>query len=280
MSSASSTPGASPVPADPPRRAAVLGSPVRHSRSPDLHRAAYAALGLAGWTYERVECDAAGLAPLVDSLGPEWVGLSVTMPAKLAALARADEVSERAAAVGAANTLVRTARGWRADCTDVDGVRGALDELGADVAAGPVLLLGAGGTARAVVAALADLGAPEVVVAVREPARAGGVLATAERVGLPARVLRLAEADPAAAVVTVSTVPAAAQPALVARHGRAARLLDVLYDPWPTPLAAAVLAGGGRVVGGDRVLLHQAFGQVVAFTGRPAPREAMAAALA
>ncbi|GAB2927266.1 shikimate dehydrogenase [Rhodococcus aerolatus] len=263
----------------------MLGSPVGHSRSPDLHRAAYAALGLTGWTYTRVECDAAGLAPLVDGLGPEWVGLSVTMPAKLAALGRADTRSERSAAVGAANTLVRRDGGWWADCTDVDGAAGALAELGhgrPDVAGRPVLVLGAGGTARAVVAALAREQVAEVVVAVREPARADGVRATAERLGVPLRVVRLdaVTAEAGAAAACVSTVPADAQAALVDALAPVRSLLDVVYHPWPTPLAAAVLARGGRVVGGARVLLHQAFGQVEAFTGLPAPRAAMAAALA
>lgn len=274
-------------PADPPgpRRAAVLGSPVGHSRSPDLHRAAYAALGLAGWTYERVECDAAGLAPLVDGLGPEWVGLSVTMPAKLAALQRADARSDRAVAVGSANTLVRRDGGWWADCTDVDGITGALAELEhghPDLVGRAVVVLGAGGTARAVVAALARERVGEVVLAVREPGRADGARATADRLGVPARVVRLDDvtAEVAAAAVCVSTVPADAQAALVGPLAPVRALLDVVYHPWPTPLAAAVLAAGGRVVGGARVLMHQAFGQVEAFTGLPAPRAAMAAALA
>ncbi|MGW4356685.1 hypothetical protein ACWELJ_31840, partial [Nocardia sp. NPDC004582] len=106
------------------RRAAVLGSPIAHSRSPQLHLAAYRALGL-DWSYERIECTGEQLPGLVDGLGPEWVGLSVTMPGKVAALGYADERTERAELVGSANTLVRTDSGWRADCTDVDGVRGA-----------------------------------------------------------------------------------------------------------------------------------------------------------
>ena len=109
-----------------PRKAAVLGKPVAHSLSPVLHGAAFAALGLTGWTYERIEASAEELPGLVRAAGPEWAGFSVTMPGKRAALDHADEVTSRAAAVGAANTLVRTATGWLADCTDVDGVTGAL----------------------------------------------------------------------------------------------------------------------------------------------------------
>ena len=126
------------------RKAAVLGSPVAHSRSPQLHLAAYRALGLDDWTYERIECTAEQLPPLVGSLGPEWVGLSVTMPGKFAALAVADERTRRAEQVGSANTLVRTGRGWRADNTDIDGVAGALGHLRDPQRA---IVLGSGGTA-------------------------------------------------------------------------------------------------------------------------------------
>jgi shikimate dehydrogenase len=110
-------------------RAAVLGSPVAHSLSPVLHSAAYAALGLE-WTYERVECDEDALPGLLASLGPEWVGLSVTMPGKRVALSCATSATARAQAVGAANTLVRAVDGWHADCTDIDGVTGALRTAG------------------------------------------------------------------------------------------------------------------------------------------------------
>ncbi|HEY0637286.1 MAG TPA: shikimate dehydrogenase, partial [Pseudonocardiaceae bacterium] len=114
----------------PVRHAAVLGSPVAHSLSPVLHRAAFAALGLGGWTYRAVECDDAALPGFVAGLGADWVGLSVTMPGKRAALAVAAAASPAAVVVGAANTLVRRDDGWFADCTDVDGVVGALRAAG------------------------------------------------------------------------------------------------------------------------------------------------------
>src|SRR5260370_21064070 len=88
------------------RRAAVLGSPIKHSLSPVLHRAAYQALDLHGWHYDKIECDEPGLSRLVDSMEPEWAGLSLTMPLKRVALTVADEVSPLAEAIGAANTLV------------------------------------------------------------------------------------------------------------------------------------------------------------------------------
>ncbi len=261
------------------RRAAVLGSPIGHSRSPQLHLAAYRALGLTGWTYERIECTAAELPALVGGMGPEWVGLSVTMPNKFAALAFADERTDRAALVGSANTLVRTATGWRADNTDIDGVAGAL---------GPVsgtrgLVLGAGGTAPAAVAALAQLGLRKVTVAARNPDKAAVLVELAARLGLDAAWCPLEEAGLAEAVgstaVVISTLPADAAAAYAPVLAGTPLLLDAIYDPWPTPLAAAVTAAGGRVVSGLQMLLHQAFAQVEQFTGQPAPRAQMAAAL-
>nr|GLK37348.1 putative shikimate-5-dehydrogenase [Rhodococcus wratislaviensis] len=266
------------------RKAAVLGSPIAHSRSPQLHLAAYRALGLTGWTYDRIECDGERLPGLVSGLGPEWVGLSVTMPGKIAALEFASERTERAVAIGSANTLVRIEGGWRADCTDVDGVSGALTAGGVGTIAGAeAVVVGAGGTARPALVALADMGVKSVTVVARDAGRAAGALGCAKSVGLDVRLLGFDSpelgARCAAASALVSTVPSAAITEYADILGRAPFVLDAIYDPWPTPLAAAVEAAGGTVVGGLSMLLHQAFGQVEQFTGRPAPREAMAAAL-
>src|SRR6478735_7467754 len=142
-------------------RAAVLGSPVAHSLSPALHRAGYAAAGLTGWEYQRIECDAATLPGLVAGSGPEWAGFSVTMPGKSAAASMADQRSARVAALGVANTLVRRDGGWLAENTDADGLIGALRAAGAP-APKRVLLLGGGGTAASVIAALSELGTDDV----------------------------------------------------------------------------------------------------------------------
>ncbi|MFD1813926.1 shikimate dehydrogenase [Rhodococcus gannanensis] len=267
-----------------PRKAAVLGKPIDHSRSPDLHLAAYRALGLTGWTYERIECTGEQLPGLVDGLGPEWVGLSVTMPGKVAALNHAVERTERAVQVGSANTLVRIDGGWRADCTDVDGVVGALAEVGVtDLSGAAVVVVGAGGTSRPALRAFADLGAAEVTVVARSADRAADTLACAATIGLCARYQDFSVADLGAAcadaAVVMSTVPAAAAEAVAPAIARAPVVFDAIYDPWPTPLAAAVAAAGGTVVDGLRMLLNQAFGQVEQFTGMPAPREAMASAV-
>ena len=267
------------------RKAAVLGSPVAHSRSPQLHLAAYRALGLDDWTYQRIECDADELPSLVRSLGPEWVGLSVTMPGKFAALQVADERTERAELVGSANTLVRTPAGWRADNTDVDGVAGALAASASRRPGGMhrALVLGSGGTAPAAVAGLAALGVTEITVAARSADKAARLLDLGSRLGVATAFIGLTDPALRAAAeradVAVSTIPAEAAAGIADAVAPVPVLLDAIYDPWPTPLARAVAAAGGEVISGLQMLLNQAFSQVEQFTGRPAPREQMAAAL-
>ena len=257
-----------------PRKAAVLGSPISHSRSPQLHLAAYRALGLDGWTYDRIECTADELPVLVAGFGPEWVGVSVTMPGKFAALRFADERTARAELVGSANTLVRSQGGWRADNTDIDGVKGALGPV-----AGRAAVLGSGGTAPAVVVGLAELGVQDISVVARNLEKAARLVAIGARLGVEIRWIELGTTLVDVDVV-VSTVPAD----VAAQHADTVAatplLLDAIYDPWPTPLATAVEAAGGKVVSGLQMLLHQAFAQVEQFTGRPAPTEAMRTALA
>lgn len=251
----------------------MLGSPIAHSRSPQLHLAAYHALGLVGWTYERIECTADQLPRLVGDFGSDWVGVSVTMPGKFAALRFADERTARADLVGSANTLVRTQKGWRADNTDVDGVTGALGEV-----SGAAAVLGSGGTAPAVVVGLAELGVKDISVVARNRDRAEPLLALAALVGARTRWIELG--TPLVDIdVVVSTIPADVAAAHVDTLAATPVLLDAIYDPWPTPLAVAVEAAGGRVISGLEMLLHQAFAQVQQFTGFPAPKEAMRAAL-
>ena len=262
------------------RRAAVLGSPISHSRSPQLHLAAYRALGLDDWTYDRIECTAEQLPALVRGLGTEWVGLSVTMPGKFAALRVADEATARARLVGSANTLVRVSGGWHADNTDVDGVVGALSGVRAHDRA---MVVGSGGTAPAVIVGLAELGARQITVTARNAEKAAPLVALAARCGAEARFCDITGAaltDEVASIdVMVNTVPADALAPYVPALAATPWLLDAIYDPWPTPLAAEVLARGGRVLSGLEMLLNQAFSQVEQFTGCAAPRDAMRAAL-
>lgn len=259
----------------------MVGKPVAHSLSPVLHAAAYEALGLS-WTYTRLEASESELPALVAGLDESWVGLSVTMPGKRAALELAGVATPRATAVGAANTLVRQADGWAADCTDVDGVAGALRAAGCTSGTTGVVL-GAGGTACAALAGLATLGLTSATVVVREAARASAAVACASAVGLEIEVRTWARTDFAAlassASVLVNTTPPEAVSSLVGDLSLAPCVLDVIYHPWPTPLASAVTERGGLLATGLDMLLHQAFGQVEQFTGEQAPRETMRDAL-
>lgn len=303
----------------------MLGSPVQHSLSPLLHRAAYAALGL-GWRYDAYAVEAAaGLAGFVAALGPEWVGLSLTRPLKEAALGLADEVDPVAARAGAANTLL-LGEPRLALNTDVGGLRALLaahDLLRPQ----EVAVLGAGATARSALVAL-DGSATDVVVLAREPTRVSD-LGRLE-LSYPVRVVALgddgARGEALGRPLVVNTTPTGALDRLApevsggaaglgsaGRGGADARAavrgtargssssaagavdgsgtgaprvparsgsyVDVVYDPWPTPLAGAYRSTGRAVVGGLELLVHQAALQVEAMTGRPAPIDAMWAAV-
>ncbi|WP_119730776.1 shikimate dehydrogenase [Thermomonospora amylolytica] len=261
-------------------RAAVLGSPIAHSLSPVLHRAAYAAMGLSGWTYEAVECDEAGLAPFLDGLGGDWAGLSLTMPLKRTALKLVDEVSELAATVGGANTvLLRDGRRY-GDNTDVYGIVTALTEAGV-TAPRTVAVLGAGATAASSLAALRELGVRSVTLCVRDRTRAGETCEVGRRLGLTIEVTELGGLERVLpADLVISTLPGrAADPYADRVAGSCGALFDVVYAPWPTATARAVERAGGIVVGGFPMLLHQAVRQVELMTGRrDVPVEAMRAA--
>lgn len=299
-------------------KAAVLGSPITHSLSPVLHRAAYRALGLDGWTYQAVECDEAGLPGLLAGCGPDWAGLSLTMPLKRAVLPLLDRVEPLAAEVGAANTVIFHAGARHGHNTDVPGMVAALAEAapaghgpgvspprgvsargdgspgpaaagvpggvpgGAAGGPGEVLIVGAGATACSALAAIRDLGAREATVAARDPAGAAGLLDAARRLGMAVRLAAFDDPPVSAPAVLVSTVPAGAAGFYAERIASAALhpglVFDVVYEPWPTPLAAAARGAGVTVVSGFALLLHQAAGQVVLMTGKPAPVGEMRAA--
>ena len=253
-------------------RAAVLGRPVGHSLSPALHRAAYAALGL-DWRYDAVEVGEQELPAFLDGLGPDWAGLSLTMPLKQAVLPLLDDVDPLARDVAAANTVVlREGRrsGWN---TDVQGIVAALAEAGVSRASRAVVL-GGGATARSALAALARLGERSPVLVVRsEPV---DTLAAAERLGIRPQVVAWSPEVLDGCDLLLSTLPAGAADAVAPHVGAVPALLDVVYAPWPTPLAAACR---GVVVSGLAMLLHQAAAQVELMTGRPAPIGQMRAAL-
>ena len=280
-------------------RAAVLGHPISHSKSPALHRAAYAHLGVA-LDYSAVDVTEDALPAFMARVredvraGESWRGLSVTMPLKSGMVREVDEVRGVARDLGVINTVAfeRPAPGDTAGATrligyntDVAGIVNALRHAGA-ASAPTAVVLGGGGTSAAAIAALKELGAPDADIFVRDVTRAAEARAAAAALGLPIRVLPLAGAAAAVAGadVVISTLPPrAADPLagdLVERFAhRAARpsrktaaprpgvLLDVAYDPWPSRIASAWQEAGGTVIPGLEMLIYQAVEQVRHFTG-------------
>ncbi len=271
-------------------RAAVLGHPIAHSLSPVLHRAAYEAAGL-DWTYDAIDVDEPDLAGFLAGCGDEWGGLSLTMPLKVEAARLADFIEPQARLVGAINTLVPSGHGayrqWVGANTDIHGIVAAIAEAGCSTAATGVVL-GGGATATSAIAALGRLGVTRPVVAVRSRGRAGALLRAASKMGLSVRLVDLAdEALPEAMIAAdavISTVPHAASEVFadavaVTRGHIPGVLLDVVYSPPVSVLAAAWTEGGGRAVNGTRMLLHQAAEQFRLMTSREAPVAAMDSAL-
>ena len=251
----------------------MLGQPIAHSLSPALHRAAYAALGL-DWRYDAVEVAEAELAGFLDGLGPEWAGLSLTMPLKAAVLPLLDEVSDLARDVAAANTVLLGDGRRSGHNTDVPGIVAALAEAGV-VSVRRAVVLGGGATARSALAALAALGCTTPVLVVRSsPDRTSEA---AERLGVRPTVVPWSPSVLDGCDLLVSTLPPGAADPLAPHVSAVPALLDVVYDPWPTALAAGCT---GVVVSGAAMLLHQAAEQVRLMTGRTAPLEVMRQALA
>jgi shikimate dehydrogenase len=258
------------------RRCAVLGSPIEHSLSPVLHRAAYAAAGL-NWSYDAREVREADLPGFIDALDDEWRGLSLTMPLKRTVVPLLDELSERAEQARAANTVILEDRRRVGHNTDIPGAVAAINER----FSGPVesaMILGGGATASSTLLALADLGCRTITLVVRDASRAVETLEAASR--HPARPdvdVRTFSTAPAEVDILVSTIPAAAQAELAVGLAEKARVVfDVVYDPWPTPLASFAGAEARTLVSGLDLLVHQACGQFTLMTGiADAPVEAM-----
>ena len=259
-------------------RAAVLGHPISHSKSPALHRAAYARLGV-DIDYTAIDVTVPDLPAFMEMVRgePGWRGLSVTMPLKTAMVLEVDEVRGVAGILGVVNTVVFEADGTSVRRvgynTDVAGIVNAVRHAGV-VAAPSAVILGGGGTSAAAIAALKDLGAPSAEVFVRDVGRAAEARAASDGVGLPIRVLPLsgAAAALAAADVVISTLPPRGADALADElaglHAPTPGvLLDVAYDPWPSRIASVWQDGGGAVVPGLEMLLYQAVEQVRFFSG-------------
>lgn len=247
-----------------PTTLAVWGSPVAHSRSPELHAAAYAVLGLP-WSYTRREVDAAGFDAALAGLGPEWRGLSLTMPLKERAFAAAARRDRRAELTGAVNTLrLSPDAGPHGVNTDVGGLVGALGELG--VSSPEVArLVGAGATASSAIVALGELGARRVDVCARRLVSIAPLVDLGDRIGVDVHPYPLGTTPDGAADVSISTLPGGTvlSPEIVSSLvvGGGA-LLDVAYSPWPSALAEAWSSADARVMSGLSMLLHQALLQV------------------
>ncbi len=262
--------------AGPPRRAAVLGSPIAHSLSPVLHRAAYARLGLTGWSYGRHEVDEAALPRLFPRRDldhePEgaWAGLSLTMPLKRAVIPLLDEADPTALAVNAVNTLIFRADGSRYGTnTDVSGLAAALARARRVSGATAPPSSAPGPTAGSALAALSELVDGPITVYLRNPARLAEFDALVAHFGLELDARPWSEAAEAAEFeLVINTTPAGAADALAEQlPDQVGTLFDVLYHPWPTPLAAAWAERGGLVLGGQDLLVHQAVRQVELMTG-------------
>lgn len=260
-------------------RAAVLGHPIGHSKSPALHLAAYARLG-EDIGYTAIDVTEESLPAFMAAVrGQEgWRGLSVTMPLKSAMVREVDEVRGVARVLGVINTVVFEGEGESARRigynTDVAGIINALRNAGA-VQAPAAVVLGGGGTAAAAVAALQELGAQSVDVFVRNTGRAAEARAAARGLAMDIGVHPMSGAVDAmaAADVVICTLPPRAADGMAAELEQLGRgtngiLLDVAYDPWPSKIAAAWQRAGGTVVPGLEMLLYQAVEQVRYFTGR------------
>jgi shikimate dehydrogenase len=252
-------------------RCAVLGDPIDHSLSPVIHRAAYAALDLPDWEYDAVQVPSGGLRGFLDGLdAAEWRGLSLTMPLKREAVPLLTSYDEWVAGTGACNTVLLEPDGGRHGLnTDVTGGLMLLGEHEAGLER--AVVLGGGATATSLLLALAELGMRHATLLVRDPDRAGDTVhaVAAHRSAPTVEVALLGEVDELAGDILVSTVPVSAQvPELLAAVAGLPLVLDAVYDPWPTPLAAAARRAGRTVISGLDLLVAQAVNQVVAMTGR------------
>ena len=262
------------------RRAAVLGHPIGHSKSPALHRAAYAQLG-ADISYTAIDVTAEQLPDFMSGVAgqPEWCGLSVTMPLKSAMVAEVDEVRGAGAHLGVINTVAFENDGGTPRRvgynTDVAGIVHAVGYAGAAERPDGVVL-GGGGTSAAAIAALRELGCDSARIYVRDAGRAGEAVKAADAVGLAIELLPMedAAAGIAGAGLVISTLPPRAADGIADAlagpgvEGGGGVLLDVAYDPWPSRIAEEWQRRGGAVVPGLEMLLYQAVEQIKLFTGR------------
>lgn len=260
------------------RQCAVLGSPIEHSLSPVLHRAAYAEFGLA-WQYSAIDVEESELPRFLRGLDQRWRGLSLTMPLKRTVLPFLDELDPWAAVSGAANTVVLDPGSMAGFNTDIPGAIAAIRER----VPGPfrsAVVLGGGATAASMLLALGEIGCEYARLLVRSPERAAETIEVVARAEHGPVIEVGTLGDPVGGVdLLISTIPAQAQTReLVDSADPCPVIFEVIYDPWPTPLAAAALRTGRVLISGLDLLINQAALQVELMTGRAAPVAAMRAA--
>ena len=258
--------------------AAVIGSPIEHSLSPVIHRAAWAQLGIDGWEYHRLEQDTDSLPGFIAGLGADCAGLSVTMPCKQAVMPLLDVIDPLASAVGAVNTVVPSSGVLAGFNTDVTGIASAVRRacsMAGCSAPSSALVLGARATASSALAALGELGITSSTVAARRFGGPGSVVAAASRLGVTIEQVLWSDAEAvdraaSSADLVISTLPASAADPLAerlrVREGQI--LLDVVYSPRDTALRRAFENAGGVVAEGTDMLVFQAGAQVQLMTGR------------
>jgi shikimate dehydrogenase len=246
-------------------RLAVLGSPIAHSQSPALHRAAYEVLGL-DWSYEAIEVGDGELASFIAERDDSWLGLSLTMPLKRDILPLLASRTALVDQTGSANTALFSARGIEGFNTDVYGITASFDRHGRRILP-TVLVIGGGATAASAIVAARVLGATRIFVAVRSPERAGGLVAIGRAQGVELAVISL---DAVATLderldAVISTIPNGADAAVEFDHDTivSAALLDVAYHPWPSQLASNW--AGADCINGLEMLVLQALAQVRVF---------------
>mgnify|MGYP000944588257 FL=1 len=258
--------------------AAVIGSPIAHSLSPVIHRAAWQQLGIDGWEYRRAEVTEESLPPFIGQLDESFCGLSVTMPCKQAVMPLLDAIDPLASAVGAVNTVVPSAgmlAGFNTDVTGIaSAIRRACSRSGVPVPSS-ALVLGARATASSALAALGELGITTTTVAARRFGGPGSVISAASRLGVSVEQVMWSDVSAVASAaaradVLISTLPAGvADPIasrLAPREGQI--LLDVIYSPRDTALRTTFEKAGGVVAEGTDMLVYQGAAQVQLMTGR------------
>lgn len=245
-------------------RGAVLGSPISHSLSPVLHNKAFELLGISG-RYESIEVQSGHLANFLREQGSEFDYLSLTMPLKEEVLEIADEarieIDSLSSRIQSVNTLIKKDQSWSATSTDGSGFVKALANAGYDHFKS-VLILGAGGTARAVAGALDEI-ADEVTVMGRSVRRNAGIASCFTKL-TPEFITWDDQIDLRNFDLVINTTPSGAAD-LVADNipSRVDGLLfDVLYKPWPTLIARRWSDAGGKVIGGLELLLYQGIDQI------------------